>query len=444
MATTLFVRISDPEQPEHNCARRFAQPIVTIGRGANNDLPLPACGFVSTRHAELHYRDGQAFLLDPGSLNGTRFGGQTVVRGEPLALPNPARFEIGRLVFEVHLEIAAGAHRTPFPSDYQAARASQESAAATHPQAGQSVVQARPQSATGRLPQGNFEARTPTDSPQPVPPPADRQAERQAPRTAFVDLGRVHALVRSLGPSYQAYRKSQEVWQESLAQGLANLPENEQHIAQALLERHFGVIGEIKRAAAVDLDNEEDVSAAQQLAAMLLPPEMHPRDANARTRLIIQTGQVALLSVDALVKLVRGLELFLQELGVRLHRPITPLHAAATTAQALAYVLDPRSDDPQRRRALEQVWTEAEIHPIALINAVRAGAQALLGRLDPGEIERATDASWSRAQALWKTFSERYGALAEDEQQLARVLFGQEFCRAYTAYTEDISAEHEK
>src|SRR5207247_3588887 len=71
----LFV-VSDDQK-----GRSYAldQPLVTIGRGINNDV-VTADPRASRLHVEIHRQGAHYLLADPGSTNGTLVNGQRVAR----------------------------------------------------------------------------------------------------------------------------------------------------------------------------------------------------------------------------------------------------------------------------------------------------------------------------------------------------------------------------
>ena len=70
--------------------------VTTIGRGLENDLVLDSTD-VSRNHARIEYRDGQWFLIDLGSTNGTRLNGQPVRQA---AIRGGDQFELGSIMLE--------------------------------------------------------------------------------------------------------------------------------------------------------------------------------------------------------------------------------------------------------------------------------------------------------------------------------------------------------
>ena len=79
----------------------------SIGRGQENDIPLPH-PLVSRKHCELFEREGQLFVRDSGSLNGTFIGNQPV-DGEGLMSAGQL-LTVGTVTFRVVIDGMAGGH----------------------------------------------------------------------------------------------------------------------------------------------------------------------------------------------------------------------------------------------------------------------------------------------------------------------------------------------
>ena len=70
----------------------------SIGRGPGNDWVLPdPSKFVSTRHANIEFENGEFYLCDT-STNGTFVNGERIERGE---LRDGDRLRVGRIDFTV-------------------------------------------------------------------------------------------------------------------------------------------------------------------------------------------------------------------------------------------------------------------------------------------------------------------------------------------------------
>ena len=71
----------------------------TVGRAAGCQIALPDDTYVSTLHARVFQRDGQAFVEDLGSTNGTYVNGDRVTSAVPLRRGD--RLQVGSTVMEV-------------------------------------------------------------------------------------------------------------------------------------------------------------------------------------------------------------------------------------------------------------------------------------------------------------------------------------------------------
>lgn len=78
----------------------LSKPTVAIGRSPGNDLTLEAAA-VSRYHATISLRNGEVFLQDLGSINGTYINGQRLPPNEPYILQSGEEIQIGelRLIF---------------------------------------------------------------------------------------------------------------------------------------------------------------------------------------------------------------------------------------------------------------------------------------------------------------------------------------------------------
>ena len=72
---------------------------VTIGRAAACELCLPSDTYLSQLHARLYRQDGQAYLEDLGSTNGTWLNGERIVAVAPVDAGD--RVQVGGTVLEV-------------------------------------------------------------------------------------------------------------------------------------------------------------------------------------------------------------------------------------------------------------------------------------------------------------------------------------------------------
>lgn len=71
---------------------------VTFGRGTDCTMPL-ADEYISTQHARLRFHEGQWYVEDLGSTNGTYVGNQRLTRSTPVNIKS--RFRLGKTVVEL-------------------------------------------------------------------------------------------------------------------------------------------------------------------------------------------------------------------------------------------------------------------------------------------------------------------------------------------------------
>jgi hypothetical protein len=79
-----LVVVSSPELEAGDAITLDAHP-VTIGRAANNDVPLPTDEYASGRHARVEPRRDGVWVSDVGSTNGTFVNGIRLTRERRLA-----------------------------------------------------------------------------------------------------------------------------------------------------------------------------------------------------------------------------------------------------------------------------------------------------------------------------------------------------------------------
>ena len=80
-----------------------------IGRGMNNDLVIPN-DTVSGFHATIEYREGNFYLEDQRSTNGTRLNGEDLEPGNPQRLKSgdEIMFDIFEFIFVLEDQYPAG------------------------------------------------------------------------------------------------------------------------------------------------------------------------------------------------------------------------------------------------------------------------------------------------------------------------------------------------
>jgi hypothetical protein len=80
------------------------------------------------------------------------------------------------------------------------------------------------------------------------------------------------------------------------------------------------------------------------------------------------------------------------------------------------------------------------VHELALVEGVTAGGRALVERLSPEAIGRASCGVWPlRAARRWKELEARHEELSGDGGAVSEVLFGKEFARGYAGVMARVS-----
>ncbi len=94
-APTRLVVVDGPDKDRW---AELGEAPVTIGRGPDCTLEL-SDEYVSTRHARVLRHDGQWYVEDLGSTNGTHLGNQRLTRATPVG--TKAQIRLGRTVLEL-------------------------------------------------------------------------------------------------------------------------------------------------------------------------------------------------------------------------------------------------------------------------------------------------------------------------------------------------------
>jgi type VI secretion system protein len=130
------------------------------------------------------------------------------------------------------------------------------------------------------------------------------------------------------------------------------------------------------------------------------------------------------------VELRRGCEEFGKELGVRTVQGEGGVYRARDGRELCAYLLEAGAEG--RSGELRRAFEELLVHELALVEGVTAGGRALVERLSPEAIGRASGGVWPlRAARRWKELEARHEELSGDGGAVSEVLFGKEFARGY-------------
>lgn len=91
-------RVVIVDGPERGRAVPLTGAPVTFGRGSECTVPL-SDEYVSTQHARLLFHDGQWYIEDLGSTNGTYLGNERLTRSVPVGART--RIRLGKTVLEL-------------------------------------------------------------------------------------------------------------------------------------------------------------------------------------------------------------------------------------------------------------------------------------------------------------------------------------------------------
>jgi predicted component of type VI protein secretion system len=149
-----------------------------IGRDPQCHL-RPASAVISKRHCALLVREGNVYVRDFDSTNGTFINDQAI-KGE-VQLNHNDRLKIGPLLFNVLIEETAAAPRptpAPLPQPAPASLSDDDSAAAMLLEGGEET--ARGSAASPEVPEGSTVMDLPAPPLAPVPPPIEKKVPEQA------------------------------------------------------------------------------------------------------------------------------------------------------------------------------------------------------------------------------------------------------------------------
>ncbi|QSQ15054.1 FHA domain-containing protein [Myxococcus landrumensis] len=282
--------------------------------------------------------------------------------------------------------------------------------------------------------------------------------------------GGVHASIQQLVPLYTAYRNAWQALHSAMVRQGEGLAENERPSLVGQIQRRLsGVVhepqfGEFARSLGVAVPQGSggtssgvsmsgvqgapprlDVMARELLGQFVrsyLPGSKGLESGADIDRFLERLAGVLETFGRAFVELRQGHDQFGQEMAVAMVRDVTPLSKSKNTREVLRYLLDWKAaDGAERVQELKSGFGDVMIHQIALLNGMREGVRALLQRLSQGGEE----GEGSFLSKLWpfgastrlKWLEEEIRRLSEEERELTKALFGQEFAKAYHAIVGD-------
>ncbi|MEM6996071.1 MAG: type VI secretion system-associated FHA domain protein [Myxococcota bacterium] len=466
----------------------FAKSPIRIGRNPLNDLALPFA-FVSGWHAVVRFDENQPRFYDLGSTNGTLYEGRKIEPGEPLDVGQLLSVTIGRLELRLRrgdADVHTSSGTAPMSNPPAAGSVGPTQITPAHipppgpgavrkleaPLGGTATPQVGPTAAHPAMPPLMPSQPASSAPPSSAPPPSNAPAPARggthsplgiaakqsraglidssvpAPMggddgTAHVQMGAVHDAIQAARPRYAQMKQSAEHLVAELANHMQSMPPPLQQLAIPMLAREFPEVAGLPQFAELAARVGAKVPQArgggggglqpvQRLSAKVRAEEPPPKSPEEAERFLACVADMLVAGASALIELQKGQEQFGNEMGVRVIKEFTPLHAAGTPENLLRYLLDWNKGGPHRTQELRGVYADLMIHQVALIRGVVEGARSLIARLDPREIERRLQSAWpSKSAAAWKAYEKLWQELASSDRQITELVFGPEFARAY-------------
>jgi type VI secretion system protein ImpI len=144
------------------------------------------------------------------------------------------------------------------------------------------------------------------------------------------------------------------------------------------------------------------------------------------------------------IPLLTGLSKFEDQMAIR--GPDSAAAPLPSAAELAASLLDWRRDDARPRANLRASLAELMMHQVALLRGVMRGVKALLTELSPVVIEEALEREPPARGALgrmfsrpdpWTVYKRRHSDLADEENERFRLLFGSDFVSEYRQFTHE-------
>jgi type VI secretion system protein ImpI len=148
------------------------------------------------------------------------------------------------------------------------------------------------------------------------------------------------------------------------------------------------------------------------------------------------------------IPLLAGLNKFEDQMAIR--GPDSAAAPPPSAAELASSLLDWKRDDALPRANLRSSLAELMMHQVALLRGVMRGVKALLTELSPGVIEEALERETSPRGALgrmfsrpdpWTVYKRRHSDLADEENERFRLLFGSDFVNEYRQFTHEGGAD---
>ncbi|HYD41570.1 MAG TPA: type VI secretion system-associated FHA domain protein [Anaeromyxobacter sp.] len=433
-------------------AYAFISSPVRVGRGDLNDLRLDR-PYVSSWHGVIQFDDEGIRFIDLGSTNGTYVNGARLERNKPAAILATTELTIGRLRLVLSRGAAEGQAPPPEPVTMFAKVVAAEVAAA-----GNAAGGGGPGGAGGPRPEVAVFQPEPAHVAPVVeaPPPPDATVE-SALEAASWQLGVLHDSCKTASESFQlaldgvltplsdpqrraALAAIATRYPYAALHGLAHAPPPAP-LSPMPAQPHAGLPPQpvaVPLAAGGGLGGDA-LRLVRAFAEAYLSAAEAPATPEALQRFLGALAEALETAARGYLELRGGYEQFGREMGIRVPKGEGALARISDARQLVGWLLTP-ADGESRSRQLAGAFADLMIHQVALLNGVQAGARSMLDELSPDAITAAAERDGKsgllralKEAGLWRTFVERWHALADEESAVTDVLFGKSFARAYSA-----------
>ncbi len=430
MAIRLTLRAESPEGPVE---RSFTQTPVFIGRKAGEGQFDIEDKRASKLHASLEVHQGQLFLRDAASTNGTVWNGARIAPNEwthvgPVG--STVSFRIGGT------EVTAWTTDEP-EVDSRASISRRSVLSVSDPgydtsQVGRNTTKPRPMSdkETAARGSGPFDAEASS---------VRLTAACHDASTASLTLERLLRVELDDAPPAERVKLCQQI--------LAEHPELTRNRRVTALFEHYGVNVDAYRdppgrviGAAFDALEEIAVWYTGESRRFQEPEHVEEFHFRLRTALDdLMLGYSQLLS---------GLNRFENQMSIQ--RTMGPSVTPKSASELASRLLDWQTDNAPVRAQLRASFAELTMHQVAVLRGVMQGVRTLLAELAPDAIEQVAEAESSQQGAVrrmfvkpdpWGVYRRRHSDLSDEENERFRLLFGADFVSEYRQFKREALAE---